>query len=236
MTLGKKGCFLFAAILAALILTGCAASFNSRGLNLAAEANYTQIIREFEPQQGKYSDLPFQDLIYLCSAYGELKNYRKIFPCLEAAQAKVNAGDFTADAWNHSATPSRLKAIALIELGQYEEAVRAAEISNKIVVDKQLTQFEVVKVLEVLGISYALAGKTDKANAQPNSSRDYIWVIPTYWSRMTAILVWPEFISSSENIPTPSTPFPISLRTPTPSSKPSAGGTYSSTINYPLSS
>lgn len=165
MALGKKICFLSAAILAALLLTGCAASFNSRGLNLAAEANYTQIVKEFEPQQEKYTGLPFQDLIYLCSAYGELKNYRKLFPCLEAAQAKVNTGDFTADAWNHSATPSRLKAIALIELGQYDEAVRAAEIANKIVVDKQLTRFEEIKILEVLGIAYALAGKTDKANA-----------------------------------------------------------------------
>jgi len=165
MALGEKRCLLFAAILAALVMTGCAASFNSRGLNLAAEANFTQIVREYEPGQEKYAGLPFQDLIYLCSAYGELKNYRKLFPCLDAAQAKVNAGDFIADTWNHSATPSRLKAIALIELGQYEEAVRAAETANKIVVDKQLTRFEEVKVLEILGIAYALAGKTDKANA-----------------------------------------------------------------------
>lgn len=165
MALTKRICHGLAAILAALALTGCAASFNSRGLNLAAEANYTQIVREYEPKQGKYAGMPFQDLIYLCSAYGELKNYRKLFPCLDAAVAKVSAGDFIADTWNHSATPSRLKAIALIELGQYEEAVRAAEASNKIVVEKQLTRFEEVKVLEILGIAYALAGKTDKANA-----------------------------------------------------------------------
>lgn len=161
----KKRCYWFSLILAALVMTGCAASFNSRGLNLAAEANFTQIVREYEPQQEKYAGLPFQDLIYLCSAYGELKNYRKLFPCLDAAQAKVNAGDFMADAWNHSATPSRLKTVALIELGQYKEAVRAAEAANKIVIDKQLTRFEEVKVLEIMGIAYALAGKTDKANA-----------------------------------------------------------------------
>jgi len=165
MASGRKLRLLFALILAVVSLAGCAAAFNSRGLNLAAEANFTQIVKEFEPPQEKYAGLPFQDLIYLCSAYGELKNYSRLFPCLEAAQAKVNAGDFMTDAWNHSATPSRLKTIALIELGQYEEAVRAAEISKKIVVAKQLTRFEEVKVLEVLGMAYALAGRTDKANA-----------------------------------------------------------------------
>ena len=162
---GKIRCLWIAVVLAAFIVSGCAAAFNSKGLNLAAEANYTQVVREFEPHEAKYSGLAFQDLIYLCSAYGELKNYKKLFPCLDAAQTKVDAGDFIADAWNHSATPSRLKANALIELGQYEDAVKAAELSNKIVVDKQLTRFEEVKVLETLGIAYALAGKTDKADA-----------------------------------------------------------------------
>ncbi|MBP7342835.1 MAG: CHAT domain-containing protein [Deltaproteobacteria bacterium] len=159
-------------LVATVLLSGCAAAFNSRGLNLAAEANFSQIVREFEPAQDRFSGLAFQDLIYLCSAYSELKNYRKLFPCLESAQAKVNAGDFTADAWNHSATPSRLKAIALIELGQYEEAVRAAEAADKFVTDKGLTTFEQVKVLEVLGLAYALAGKTDKAGVVVQRLKD----------------------------------------------------------------
>lgn len=156
---------LVSVLLAAALLSGCAASFNSRGLNWVAEANYTQVVDEFEPRDGQYAALPFQDLIYLCSAYGELKNYSRLFPCLTAAQAKIDGGDFMADAWNHSATPSRLKAIALIELGQYEEAVRAAGQAQKIVADLQLTRFEEVKVLEVLGMAYALAGKTDQAIA-----------------------------------------------------------------------
>ena len=168
----KKGCLWLAVALVAFIALGCAASFNSRGLNLAAEANYTQIVKEYETSEDKLSGLPFQDLIYLCQAYSELKNYRKLSPCLDAAQIKVDDGDFTADAWNHSATPSRLKATALIELGQYEDAVRAAELSNKIVVDKQLTTFEQVKVLEILGLAYALAGKTDKASAVAQQLKD----------------------------------------------------------------
>jgi len=159
----SKGYIYPTILLSILVLCGCASSFNSRGLNLAAEANYTQVVKEFAPPKDDYRTMPFVQLIYLCSAYGELKNYQKLFPCLESAQTKVDGGDYMADAWNHSATPSRLKAIALIELGQYEEAVKAAELSGDIVKNKGLTRFEEVKVLEVLGLSYALAGKTERA-------------------------------------------------------------------------
>ena len=97
----------------------------------------------------------FRSLIYLCQAYGELKDYKKLFPCLEAAQTKVDQGDFIADTWDHSATPSRLRATAFIELGQYDEAVKTAEHSYQIVRDNNLTRYEEVKVLDILGLAYA---------------------------------------------------------------------------------
>ena len=150
-------------ILAALTISGCASAFNSRGLNLTGEAKFTQVVKEFEPPEKNYALMPFSELIYLCTAYAELKNYDKLFTCLETAQTKVNEGDYIADTWNHSATPSRLKATALIELGQYEDAVKAAEHAYRIVTDHHLTRFEEVKVLDVLGLAYALAGKKGEA-------------------------------------------------------------------------
>jgi len=151
--------------LAMLLLTvsGCASMFNSRGLNLVAEANYSQVVKEFEPQDAHLSSMPFDQMIYLCSAYAELKNYRKLFPCLDAAQAKVDGGEFIADTWNHSALPSRMRNVAYLELGQYEEAIRAGERSYKIIEDKGLARYDEIKTLESLGIAYALAGKKTQA-------------------------------------------------------------------------
>lgn len=169
MSSGKRGWLFLTVMLSAFVALGCASAFNSRGLNLSAEANYTQLVKEFEPREEKYTGMPFSQLIYLCTAYAELKNYKKLFPCLDAAQTKVNGGDYIADTWNHSATPSRVKAIALVELGQYEEAVKAAELSNEIVIKNKLTRFEEVKVLEILGLAYALAGKTAKAQGAAES-------------------------------------------------------------------
>lgn len=146
-----------------LLTTGCAAMFNSRGLNLVAEANYSQLVKEFEPRDGNLSPMRFEQLIYLCSAYAELKNYKKLFPCLDMAQTKVNQGDFTADTWNHSALPERMKNIAYLELGQYDQAVKAGERSLKIIEDKGLARFDEIKTLESLGLAYALTGKRKQA-------------------------------------------------------------------------
>jgi CHAT domain-containing protein len=151
-------------VLAPLLLcSACASLFNSRGLNLVAEANYSQVVKEFEPRDGNIAAMPFEQMIYLCSAYAELKNYARLFPCLDAAQAEVDRGHFIADTWNHSATPWRMKNIAYLELGQYDEAIKAGERSYAIIREKGLARYEEIKTLESLGLAYALAGRRDKA-------------------------------------------------------------------------
>lgn len=151
-------------LLATLLLcSGCASLFNSRGLNLVAEANYSQVVKEFEPRDGNPAALPFEQMIYLCSAYAELKNYARLFPCLDAAQAEVDQGHFIADTWNHSALPWRMKNIAYLELGQYDEAIKAGERSYAIIREKDLARYDEIKTLESLGLAYALAGRRDRA-------------------------------------------------------------------------
>jgi CHAT domain-containing protein len=156
---------LLGVVVTVLLTAGCAASFNSRGLNLVAEANYSQVVKEFEPKDANLSGMPFEQLLYLCSSYAELKNYRKLFPCLDVAQAKVDRGDFIADTWNHSATPARMKNIAYLELGQYDDAIKAGEYSARVIEEKDLKGYDKIKTLENLGLAYALAGKSDKATA-----------------------------------------------------------------------
>jgi hypothetical protein len=77
MASGKRKWLFLTIILSAFVVLGCASAFNSRGLNLTAEANYTQLVKEFESPGENYARMPFSQLIYLCTAYAELKNYRK---------------------------------------------------------------------------------------------------------------------------------------------------------------
>lgn len=163
---------LIAWLMSLLVLSGCGSVFHSRGLTLSASSNYAQLVKEYEPADRNYSRMPFSELIYLCSAYAGLKNYQSLFPCLETAQAKVNAGDCRADLWDHSALPLRVKAAAHIELGQYSEAVKAAEGSYEIVKKKGLERYDQVLTLEIIGVAYGLAGMDRSAeNAAANIRR-----------------------------------------------------------------
>jgi tetratricopeptide (TPR) repeat protein len=165
MTPGKKTLFCLAFLLFAFVVSGCGHVFHSRALSLAGRGNFSQLAKKFEPPDRNFSKMPFSELIYLCSAYAGLKNYQNLFPCLDAAQTKVDAGECYADFWNHSSFPLRMKAVAYIELGQYEEAIKAAEASYKIIMDKNLKRYDQVQTLEVLGMAYGLAGMNRKAEA-----------------------------------------------------------------------
>ncbi len=165
MTLRKRILFYLVLSLFTFVISGCGSLFHSRALSLAGSSNYSQLIREFEPPDKNFSKMPFSELIYLCSAYAGLKNYQNLFPCLNAAQTKVNAGECVADLWDYSSLPLRMKATAHIELGQYEEAIKAAEASYKIITDKKLERYDQIQTLEILGMAYGLAGMNHKAEA-----------------------------------------------------------------------
>ncbi len=143
--------------------SGCGSLVHSRGLSLGARANFSQLVNEFEPSDKNFSKMPFSELIYLCQAYSGLKNYQNLFPCLDAAQTKVNAGESYADLWNHSALPLRMRATAYIELGQYGKAIEVAESSYEMVIHKKLERWDEAQTLDVLGVAYGLAGKNEKA-------------------------------------------------------------------------
>ena len=128
-------------------ISGCGSLVHSRGLSLGARANFSQLVNEFEPSDKNFSKMPFSELIYLCQAYSGLKNYQNLFPCLDAAQTKVNAGECHADLWNHSALPLRMRATAYIELGQYEKAIAAAESSYEMVIHKKLERWDEAQTL-----------------------------------------------------------------------------------------
>jgi CHAT domain-containing protein len=156
-------CFAFLSIAASLAISGCGSLFHSRALSLGARANYSQLVKEFEPPDRNFLKMPFSELIYLCGAYSGLKNYQNLFPCLDAAQTKVNAGEYYADLWNHSSLPLRMRATAYIELGQYEKAIEAAESSYEMVIHKKLERWDEAQTLDVLGVAYGLAGINEKA-------------------------------------------------------------------------
>lgn len=114
----------------------------------------------------------------LCTAYSRLKDYGKLFPCLERLEALVRAGDtvIVTDRWdisNSDATPlaSMLRAEALVELGDYRKAIEEANAALGKVQDRLSygiwwNKTYRIALYPVLGVAHALAGEREPAMAQ----------------------------------------------------------------------
>ena len=115
---------------------------------------------------------------YLCVAYSKLKRYNKLFDCLDKLEKRIRSGDYVLETdkifvANSDGTPlpNMLRAEALIELGQYKEAVREANAALGKVQDRMTTGIWPPKtyrlsLMGTLGLAYALDGDTKNARAQ----------------------------------------------------------------------
>ena len=114
-----------------------------------------------------------------CESHARLKEYTKLFACLDRLQARVAKGDedawtWTFDRWgvpqiwgwrkrDMSAMPHLLRAEAFIELGRYEAAVGEAARASRIAHDRDLQVGFHVHALSLLALAHALRG--DRAAA-----------------------------------------------------------------------
>lgn len=123
--------FVFAAVLIALI-SGSARG--AEGLtSMEAAAKYSDLAKEIEGRLAAGAQADTTLLGPLCKAYGELKNYAKLFDCLGRLQTRIKQGDvkIKADYWIPSASadarplPGMLSAEAFLEIGQYDKAIAA---------------------------------------------------------------------------------------------------------------
>jgi CHAT domain-containing protein/tetratricopeptide (TPR) repeat protein len=121
----------------------------------------------------------------LCTAYSRLKDYGKLFPCLDRLEALVLAGDtvIVTDRWdisNSDATPlaSMLRAEALVELGNYRKAIEEANaalgrIQDRLSYGIWWNKTYRIALYPILGVAYALAGEREPAMAQVKRLEDF---------------------------------------------------------------
>lgn len=121
----------------------------------------------------------------LCLAYAKLKKYGKLTGCLDRLEQQVRQGDTTivtdrADISNSDATPfaHMLRAEALIELGDYANAIAEARTALERIQDRMPYGIWPAKtyrlsLLETLGLAYALAGQREPALVQIKNLEDF---------------------------------------------------------------
>jgi CHAT domain-containing protein len=83
---------LYVIIFVVVLMTGCGALMPEKARLLGA-ARYEDLARHMEGNISDIHKASNQDLSYLCLAYSNLKNYSKLFPCLDEMQMRIDRGD-----------------------------------------------------------------------------------------------------------------------------------------------
>jgi len=126
--------------------------------------------------EGQVKDLQSADmkkLYLLCTSYSHLKEYNKLFPCLDQLESNIKKGNRIAYMCDVSPVPPVLRAEAYIDFGNYPAAIEQAKKAYDIVEKGDLRsvplpqpthpRFLKVQSLSALALAHALNGERAKA-------------------------------------------------------------------------
>jgi len=159
-----KGVKLFVTGLLVILVSGCAGLMVPKEDQLLPAGRYAELETYMEAKiGGDLSTAKSGKLMYLCYAYGRLKKYNKLFPCLDQFDRNVAEGDYKVTLYDFSAYPPIMRAEAYLDMGDYKRAVREAQRAYDIVEKKDLSRSMRIFALGILGLSHALSGNREKA-------------------------------------------------------------------------
>lgn len=117
--------------LGSLLLAPLAAQASNQHFALAATGRFDELARLIETdEQASSKPLRTADRHALCFAYSKIKRYDKLLPCLDRLEERIRGGDLRTRLLGlDDGTPTVhvMRADALIELGQYADAIEEAQ-------------------------------------------------------------------------------------------------------------
>ncbi|MGA2332376.1 MAG: CHAT domain-containing protein [Syntrophales bacterium] len=169
------------------LMIGCGALMPEKA-RLMGAARYEDLARHMEGSISDMHTASNQDLTYLCLAYSNLKNYSKLFPCLDEMQMRIDRGDtillkapppFRGGHGDISLEYEIMRTRAYIETGDYAKAILHGRSvmefvgpdpvqSRKGHAGRQrspnlLGATAYTEALHLLGLAYALKGEREEA-------------------------------------------------------------------------
>ena len=109
-----------------LFVAGCAA-MQPKETQLLQQRRFGEMRQLMEERIKDPAGAPFSQLFYLCYAYSRVKNYNRLFPCLEHLQADIDKGDYKLFIFDFTAEPALMLAEAWLELGDYDRSLEEAK-------------------------------------------------------------------------------------------------------------
>ena len=166
-----------ALLVIAVLTTGCTYSVVARIAPAEValmRGRYSETLRFVDQGRTHPTTTETGKLALRCEAYARLKDYSKLFMCLDVLQERISRGGdepwtWTFDRWgipqlwgwrrrDMSAMPHLLRSEAFIELGRYESAVQEASHAATIARERDLQDGFHIHALSLLGLAQALQG------------------------------------------------------------------------------
>ncbi len=172
--------YLVSIIVMVLAQTGCLAWLMRDEDKLYTAAEFSTLATHMEAQVPNLASAKTSELFYLCESYAKLKQYNKLFPCLDQMERNIHGGDVQqiyVEGWikrpnNISYYPWLARATAYVELGNFRGAVmegskayeRAKNLKGRAYGPAGTGPSDArVKTAGVVALAYALAGDRDNA-------------------------------------------------------------------------
>jgi CHAT domain-containing protein len=160
-----------------LFISGCATTIMAilpKEAKLQDEARWGEMVKYLENKIENPEEVSGWNLYCLCEAYANVKNYKKLFTCLDYLDRKIEKGDYTFVGYDFRPGPSLFRSEAFIDLGDYPKAIKETQIAHDLSKNISTVDFlglpdpanmvaYLIPSLGAMGVAYALNGEYKQA-------------------------------------------------------------------------
>ena len=145
-----------------IFITGCAA-MQPKETQLLQQRRFVEMQQLMESRIEDPVKAPFSQLFYLCYAYSRVKNYQKLFSCLDQLQLDIDKGDYRLFVFDFRSAPALMRSEAWMEFGDYEKSLSEAEVAYQLTNTKKTYKQMRIYALTAIGLVHALMGERKEA-------------------------------------------------------------------------
>ncbi|MBU3671032.1 MAG: CHAT domain-containing protein [Sinobacteraceae bacterium] len=164
--------------LGSLLLAPLVAHANNQHFALAATGRFDELARLIEvDEQASSKPLRTADRHALCFAYSKIKRYDKLLPCLDRLEERIRGGDLRTRLLGlDDGTPTVhvMRADALIELGQYSDAIDEAQKGLKWLREADSDDLDmIVNLMAAVSLAATLDGDREAGSNYARELEDF---------------------------------------------------------------
>ncbi|MBV8030275.1 MAG: CHAT domain-containing protein [Betaproteobacteria bacterium] len=140
--------------------------------SLAQQGKHHDIIRELQGALDRGEAISSFQLLFLGGSYYEVRQYRGLLSTADVMEKRIAQGDRSNFGGDLSIYPQLFRAMAALDLGDYERAVQyASDVREHLRTGQFFYRFQLIQTAGVLGVADAFLGRPEEAKKQLEAIR-----------------------------------------------------------------